>query len=306
MPPLGDPMSDPVFFPRRDFLKLLGLGVAGAAAGCASPPADRLIPYLVAPNDTLPGVPYWFATTCRECPAGCGVLAKQREGRVVKLEGNPDHPVSRGGLCARGHASLQGLYNPDRIKSPMLKDATGAWKSVSWDEALKVAGEKLGSARGKVALLTGNATGSLQKLGDAWVAAAGGTRLTYEPFAYESVREANRRTFSQAMVPQVDFTRARFVLALGADFLETWGSPVGQAHAFAAMRAAARGTAFVAVEPRLSLTGANADEWIAVRPGGEMALALGMAREILTEGLGAGPRTRPRRSPGRPTCRRRP
>ncbi len=282
-------MSESFVFQRREFLKLLGLGVVGAAAGCATPPADRLIPYLVAPNDVLPGVPYWFASTCRECPAGCGVLAKQREGRIVKLEGNPEHPVNRGGMCARGHAALQGLYHPDRLKSPMLKDATGAWKAVSWDEALKIAGDKLGQARGKLALVTGNATGSLHKLSAAWAAAAGGTHLVYEPFAHESLREANRRTFGQAVVPHVDFSRARFVLSLGADFLETWGSPVGQARDFAAMRANGKEGLFVAVEPRLSLTGANADEWIAIRPGGEMALALGMARVILTEGLGSGP-----------------
>ena len=186
-------MSESVVFPRRDFLKLLGLGVAGTAAGCAAPPAERLIPYLVAPNDVLPGVPYWYATTCRECGAGCGVLAKQREGRIVKLEGNPNHPVNQGGLCARGHAALQGLYDPDRLKSPMVKDGKG-WKAVTWPEAMQLAGGKLAAARGKLALVTGNATGSLHKLSAAWAAAAGATHLVYEPFALESTREANRRT----------------------------------------------------------------------------------------------------------------
>jgi len=141
-------MSEPLGVPRRDFLKLLGLGVASAAAGCASPPAERLIPYLVAPNDILPGVPYWFASTCRECSAGCGIRVKQREGRIVKLEGNPEHPMSQGGLCARGQAALQGLYHPDRLKTPMRKDGAG-WKAVSWDDALREAGSKLGPARGR-------------------------------------------------------------------------------------------------------------------------------------------------------------
>ena len=281
-------MSESVVFQRREFLKLLGLGVAGTAAGCAAPPADKLIPYLVAPNDVLPGIPYWYATTCRECSAGCGVLAKQREGRVIKLEGNPNHPVNRGGLCARGHSALQGLYDPDRLKSPMVKEGSG-WRAVTWDEALAMAASKLAPARGKMALMTGNVTGSLHQLAVAWAGAGGATHLVYEPFAHESLREANRRTFGVASVPHVDFGRARFVLSLGADFLETWGSPVGQARAFAGMRAADHeGGQFVAVEPRLSLTGANADEWIAVRPGGEMALALGLARVILAEGLAVG------------------
>ena len=284
-------MAETSGVPRRDFLKLLGLGVAGAAAGCAAPPADRLIPYLVAPNDILPGVPYWFASTCRECSAGCGIRVKQREGRIVKLEGNPEDPISQGGLCARGQAALQGLYHPDRLKTPMRKDGAG-WKSVSWDEALREAGSKLGPARGKVTLITGNLTGSLHKLAASWAGAAGGTHLVYEAFAHESLREANQRTFGQATVPFLDFARARFVLSLGADFLETWLSPVGQQRGFAAMRSQLQGGEFIAVEPRLSLTGANADEWIAARPGSEMALALGMARVILTEGLGAGPADR--------------
>jgi len=281
-------MSESVVFQRRDFLKLLGLGIAGAATSCGTPPADRLIPYLVAPNDVLPGVPYWYASTCRECDAGCGIVAKQREGRIIKLEGNPNHPVNRGGLCGRGHAALQALYDPDRLKSPMVKQGS-SWKAVTWAEAMAMAGSKLSAARGKMALVTGNHTGSLHKLSAAWAAAAGATHLVYEPFAHESEREANRRTFGVASVPQADFSRANFVLSLGADFLETWGSPVSQMRGFAEKRAADRHAAFVAVEPRLSMTAANADEWVAIKPGTEMAFALGIARVILAEGLAVTP-----------------
>ena len=283
-------MSDSVVFNRRDFLKLAGIGAAGALSGCNQRPTERLIPYLIAPNDILPGVSYWYASTCRECPVGCGLLVRTREGRAVKVEGNPAHPVNRGGLCARGQASLQGLYNPDRIATPMAKEG-GVWKAIPWDEGLKRAAEKLHTAvrdQHGVALLTDHATGSFEKLAGEWARAAGGTHLVYEPFSFESLREANRRTFGLAAIPTFDFERARMVVSFGADFLETFGSPVGQARDFAAMRARPDAGAFVAVEPRLSLTGANADEWVAVRPGGEMALALGMARVLITEGLGSG------------------
>jgi len=281
-------MTDRVVFNRRDFLKLVGIGVAGAAAGCAKPPADKLIPYLVAPEDILPGVPYWYASTCRECPAGCGILVKAREGRVVKVEGNPAHPLNRGGLCARGQAGLQGLYDPDRIRTPMLKQ-NGAWQKITWDDAIKLAAEKLAAARGgqKLAIVTANATGSLHRLAADLASAAAGTHLVYEPFAHESLREANRRTFGQASIPTYDFAKANMVVSFGADFLETWVSPVEHARDFATMRSR-KDSHVVAVEPRLSLTGANADEWVAIRPGGEMALALGMARVILTENLGPG------------------
>jgi anaerobic selenocysteine-containing dehydrogenase/Fe-S-cluster-containing dehydrogenase component len=282
-------MHDQVVFPRRDFLKLVGLGVAGAAAGCAGAPPEKLIPYLVQPTDVLPGIPYWYASTCQECPAGCGILVKQREGRAIKIEGNPAHPVNRGGLCARGHAALQGLYDPDRVRGPMRREGS-AWKSIGWDEALRLAASGLSAARGRLAFVTGNTTGSFQRLCGEWAAAAGGTHLIYEPFAYESMREANRRTFGVAAVPGHDFARARFLISFGADFLETWGAPTANARGFAAMRATTADHAghFVAVEPRLSLTGANADEWIAIPPGRELALALGMAHVIVFEGLGRG------------------
>ncbi|HKQ58765.1 MAG TPA: molybdopterin-dependent oxidoreductase [Candidatus Eisenbacteria bacterium] len=283
-------MSEPVVFNRRDFLRLVGVGVAGAAAGCA-PPADKLIPYLVAPNDIMPGVAYWYASTCTECPAGCGVLVKAREGRAIKVEGNPKHPVNLGGLCARGQAGLQGLYDPDRIRTPLRKEG-GAWKAITWDEALQLASSKVNAAatgRRGITLMTGHVTGSLQRLAREWAEGGSASHMAYEPFAHESLREANRRTFGRAEIPDYDFARARCVVSFGADFLETWLSPVGYARGFAAMRARRDGAGtFVAVEPRLSLTGTNADEWVAIRPGTEAILALGMAQVILAEGLAQG------------------
>jgi anaerobic selenocysteine-containing dehydrogenase/Fe-S-cluster-containing dehydrogenase component len=278
-------MSDFVFG-RRDFLKLVGVGAAGTLAGCAQPPADRLLPYLVPPNDVLPGVSYWYASTCRECPVGCGILVKQRDGRAIKIEGNPAHPIGQGGLCARGHAGLQGLYHPDRLRTPMVKK-DGVWKAIGWDEAMVLAGERLVGARtrpGSLAVLTGHHTGSLHALAGEFAAAGAGTHLVVEPFAHESLREANRRTFGVAAVPHVDFEKANLVLTFGADFLETWMSPVAHARAFAAMRSRPR-SGFIAIEPRLSLTGANADEWFPVRPGSEMAVALGIARVMVEQGL---------------------
>ena len=101
---------------RRSFFRIVAAsGAATAAAGCG-PTAEKLYPYVSPPENIVPGVAAHFATVCRECPAGCGVLAKNRDGRVIKLEGNPDHPVNGGGLCIRGHAALQGLYHPDRFR----------------------------------------------------------------------------------------------------------------------------------------------------------------------------------------------
>src|SRR5215211_7176867 len=120
---------------RREFLKVLGAGTAAASAVACSEPTGKLIPYLVSPDQTVPGVSTYYATICRECSAACGVIAETRDGRAIKLEGNPDHPLNRGALCARGQSALQGLYNPDRFRSPMVNEG-GAWKAITWDEAI--------------------------------------------------------------------------------------------------------------------------------------------------------------------------
>jgi len=116
---------------RRDFLKVLGTGSAGAAAtGCSTGDIERLIPYVTPPEEITPGVATWYATTCGECASGCGVRVRTREGRAVMVEGNPDHPVSQGGLCSRGVSALQGLYNPDRVAAPLRAVSGGSRRMI--------------------------------------------------------------------------------------------------------------------------------------------------------------------------------
>ena len=130
---------------RRRFLKVLGVAGGGsiAATACGSSSPEKLIPYLIPVEDQIPGVATWYASTCRECPAGCGVHARVREGRAVKLEGNPTHPINRGKLCARGQAALQGLYNPDRVRGPMARNGAGTFEPISWEDAITRVGESL-------------------------------------------------------------------------------------------------------------------------------------------------------------------
>ena len=107
---------------RRDFLKIVGATGAAATAlpGCSSRKPQSLIPYVIPHEEIIPGRSVWYSSVCRECPAGCGIRARVREGRVTKVEGNPEHPINMGGLCARGQASVQGLYSPDRLQTPLL------------------------------------------------------------------------------------------------------------------------------------------------------------------------------------------
>ncbi len=275
---------------RRGFFKIVGMSSAAtaAAAGCGKT-TETILPYVIPPENLVPGVATWYATVCRECPAGCGVLAKNREGRVVKLEGNPDHPVNRGALCARGQASLLGTYDPDRIPRPVPPKGM-TWKAGADPvaEAEKLLVEKLQAARakgsGRIAMITQLETGSLGRLMDEWLRAVGGRpRIALEPFAYEALRAANRITFGQDAIPHYAFEEARAVLSLGADYLETWVSPVGFAAGFRRTRALQGGvrSTVIHVEPRYSMTAANADEWVMSAPGTEGLVAQALVRLVL-------------------------
>ncbi len=290
-------MSDSIN--RRRFLKVLGVTSAGAAAvsacGIGPEPTEKLIPYLVQPEDQIPGNATYYATTCRECAAGCGVRVRVREGRAVKLEGNPDSPINRGRLCARGQAALQGLYNPDRVPHPMVRNANGTFEAIDWDGAMQRLSTKVAETRGKgIVFVTGAEVSTFGDLVDEWLKQVGGRRYRYEPFGFDALRAGNRLAFGTASLPSYDFANAKYVLSFGADFLDTWLSPVEfqngftQAHAFDGARSASMAK-FVYVGPRLSLTGMNADEWVAARPGTEGTLALAMAQVIVSHHLARQP-----------------
>jgi molybdopterin-containing oxidoreductase family iron-sulfur binding subunit len=275
---------------RRKFLTVLGVTGGGAAvlSGCSTDKVEKLIPYLVQSEDQVPGIATIYASTCTECAAGCGLHVRTREGRAVKLEGNPEHPVNRGTLCARGQAGIQGLYHPSRVRAPRLRQADGSFKDVSWDDAIALLAGKLGAAQGKIAVISGAGRGTYRDLLAAWAAALGGKMVDFEPFDHEAVRAANRQVFGLDQLPAHDFGKARYIVSLGADFLETWLSPTENQRGFAAAHGYADGemARHVAFGSRLTLTAMNADQWHVSRPGGEGAIALAMAGVILSERSG--------------------
>src|SRR5258708_1898557 len=167
---------------RRRFLKILG--VTGGAATVAS---------------------------------ACGIGVKVREGRAVKIEGNPESPINQGRLCARGQAGLQGLYNPDRITDPMARKADGTWEKLGWDVALQQFSAKVQASRGKgIAFVTGLESGAFGDLVDSWSASVGAKHVTYEPFGYAALREGHPRAFGTDAVPAYDFAAAKYILSFGA------------------------------------------------------------------------------------------
>ena len=273
---------------RRDFLKVLGLTGVSAVAGCSADSTKKLIPYLIPPEDIVPGMATWYASTCRECPAGCGNLAKNREGRIIKVEGNPLHPINQGRLCMRGQAAVQGIYNPDRIKTPLLKEKDG-WRALSFSQAEELLKSRIKEAAVKgpqrIRMLTEVAGDTLLKLFarslELWDSTA---LMAFEPYGYESLKSANEKVFGVNGLPSYHMEKADLLVSFGADFLETWLSPVEYARKFKEMHALHDGKKgfFVCISPYQSLTGANSDLWISCNPGSEAAIALGILREALS------------------------
>ena len=277
---------------RREFLKLVGVGAGAAAAAGCSERVEHLIPYVVQPEVITPGIAVYYASTCRECSAGCGLHVRTREGRPVKLEGNPEHPVNQGSLCARGQASIGRTYHPDRYQTPMLRGADGKLAPVSWEEAIRTLGEKLGKGAAGAVLLGGDPGPTASQALDRWVAAVGASgRVVYEPFAQESLREAVKTLFGVESEPVFDLSKADLVLSFGSDFMETGPSPAEHMRQLAEARdlkdKEQGGARFVYFGPRLSMTASNADEWIPSKAGTEGILALAVLRAALESGLAA-------------------
>jgi anaerobic selenocysteine-containing dehydrogenase len=276
---------------RRDFLKLGGLGAVATMVltGCGT--AARYVrrtPYTKMPEYTFTGQSTYFATTCRECPAACGLIVRTFQGRAIKVEGNPNHPVNAGKTCARGQATLHGLYNPDRIQGPFKRSARGSEQitPLDWNAAIQVVAQALRETSPQgIAFLLGMAPDHLFDLVSDLTRALGapapirfGALGMFE--ARATLRKATQNVFGQDGLPWFDLGAANVVFSFGANFLETWLSPVAYTRLFSQMRRGERNEKrgyFVQFEPRMSQTASKADEWIPLRPGTEgwVAQALG-------------------------------
>jgi molybdopterin-containing oxidoreductase family iron-sulfur binding subunit len=210
-------------------------------------------------------------------------MVRIREGRPVKLEGIPGHPVSDGGLCVRGQSSLYRLYHPERLRGPMARDG-GKLRPISWEDAFsRVAGALQASReKGRKNLfLSGRTTGSISRLADAACERLGVERLPgYEVYSHAAEKEAHALLFGERDLPHYGIEEADFLLTVGADLLETYVTPVSYTRKISSARA---GGDFLwhHVEPHMSLTGANADRRYTVAPGREKLLLAFLLREVL-------------------------
>ena len=278
---------------RRDLLKMGGgAGVAIALGGgvwkwSQLPSTDK-------PN--APGVERWIPTVCAQCMGGCGILARVIDGWVVNIVGNPLHPVSRGTLCPKGIAGIQGLYDPDRIRSPLKrigKRGGGRWQPISWDEAIHLVTEPLKDLRQKgephsLVVLGGKYRGLMRSLWERFLEAFGSPNYIDNQFQWEwTPNEGLFLTQGIHSIPAYDLNNVQYLLSFGSGLLESYWSPVQALSAYGYFRRGRSGQRgkLIEIEPRLSVTGIKADEWIPIRPGTEGMLALSVANMMIKEGL---------------------
>lgn len=296
-------MSDK--FSRRDFLKLAGVGAATTAILTGCGPASRYVkrePYMQMPEYNYNGLSTYYATTCRECAAGCGLVVRTMQGRALKTEGNTNNPLNLGKTCARGQATLHGLYNPNRIRGP-IKHARGdrlyetaadpfnddfkdADSNINWDQAKQTVADALKKYKPEeIAFLMGMAPDHLFDLVSDLASAAGinapvrfGALSMFESRA--TLSKATEKLLGKAGLPFFDVGQAQVVFSFGANFLETWLSPVSYTRGYAGLRQALtkrRGN-LVQFESRMSSTAGKADEWMPIRPGTEALVALAIGK----------------------------
>ncbi len=251
---------------RRSFLLAAGFSIPGAFTGCGRAPVQKAIPYLIKPEEITPGKPYYYASTCGACPARCGVLVKNRDGRPIKLEGNPDHPLSHGGLCAAGQASILGLYDSHRLKHPLIGGSKATWAEV--DRAVVARLAEIREKRAAVRFLSGTVNSpALQSAIDAFLASFAGARhVAYDALSHSAILDAHERTHGVRVLPRYRFDRADVIVSFDADFLGTWVSPVEFTAAWRTRRTPPQMSWHAQFESRMSLTGSKADKRVAIDP----------------------------------------
>ena len=250
----------------------------------------------VAKNLNAPGVERWIPTICGQCMGGCGILVRVIDGWAVNIAGNPLHPVNRGTLCPKGIAGLQGLYDPDRIRSPLKrvgKRGEGRWQPIKWEEALHLVTESLKNLRHKgephkLVVLGGRYRGLMRSLWERFLDVFGSPNYIDNQFQWEGIpMEGLFLTQGIYSSPAYDLENVQYLLSFGSGLLESFWSPVQALKAYGYFRRGRPGQRgkLVQIEPRLSVSGIKADEWIPIHPGTEGLLGLGIAHMVIKEGL---------------------
>ncbi len=295
--------SEPLSVSRRDFLRVAGAAAAATGLSACRVEPDYIAPYVDRPEEIYHGVPNTYSSICKACPAQCGIELTVREGRVSKLEGDENHPLSKGALCSRGQASTLDAYSADRLKGPRKGGAGGGkvealggspsrpGTETTWEELDKAV---IGAMGGKVRLLTGTMNGPGQKalLKDFISGLKDGKHVTWEPLANTAAAAAHKSAYGEAFAPFYRFDRASAIVSFGSEFLDAEAHSTIYTRQFADTRDPDKGDAMshlTVFEGRMTLTGGAADTRHRVRTSDLLYVALAVAHELIVAGGVGGP-----------------
>jgi len=253
--------------PRRDFLKALGFGVGAVTlAACEKVPVHKSIPYLIKPEEVTPGVANYYSSSYD----GHAILVKTREGRPIKVEGNPNDLLSKGGLSAQAQASVLDLYDVSRVKNPMQDGADSDWDHIDAFIKSELTAIKAGGKKIRIVSSTINSPSTLAVIADFVAQYPTAKHINYDAVSYTGIIQANQNSFGKAVVPHYNFDKADIIVSFGADFLGTWISPTEFIGQYVKNRnnkslQSKKMSRHIQFESGMSNTGSNADVRIPIK-----------------------------------------
>ncbi len=269
---------------RRDFLKMMGFGIAAASLAACETPVKKAIPYLNKPVEIDPGIPNYYASTYINGGDTCSIVVKTREGRPIKLAGNDLSKVFEGGMHPQVEASVLSLYDQERLSGPYINGSAADWEALDKEVVSKLS--SISSAGGQIRIVSHTVVSpTTQKTIDAFISRyPTAQNVVYDARSVYGIRKANAASFGQAVVPSYDFSKARVIVSFGADFLGTWISPIEFTKQYSKTRKLGGDKKSMSrhyqFESNLSLTGSNADYRTTIKPSQE-GLLLGALYSLI-------------------------
>jgi molybdopterin-containing oxidoreductase family iron-sulfur binding subunit len=282
--PLKEDKEEP--WARREFLKLMGASLALSTASCVRRPVQKIVPYNKQPEEVTLGIPNYYTSAYYDGQEALGVLIKTREGRPIKLEGLDTYPLNEGGTSVRAQASILSLYDPDRLTSPKKnlfneKRTNKDTIAVKWEDADKAIVPEL--KKGDVVLLTGNyASPATKALVKDFSEAFKAKHVSWEPLSYEDIKKGQEKSYNSSVVPFYRFDKAKMIVSVDADFLGTWLMPTVFTKQFSKTRKDfAKMSRLVTFDSNYSLTGANSDIRVRIKPSQQLQVVVALINEIV-------------------------
>lgn len=273
---------------RRRFIALLTASTAFAATACTDyRDKGEIIPYNKRPEEIKPGKANYYASTCNGCAQSCGILVKTREGRPIKIDGNPEHPINNGKICSKGQASILNLYDPERLKEPLISGRKSGWENIDKDVITLLDNARKNNK--EIAIVTGKVVSpTVKKLLDDFKTKYSSTKIYSVELVGDKLRsEAWFESYGSYNYPAIKFDQANIILSLDSDFLGNEGNFIENMQKYSSKRDVVDKVNFnrlYVAEGRMSATGMMADYRISISPDRQYQFVMMLIKELLKSG----------------------